>query len=140
MDESRLADRIEKLERKLAQIEAQEIKARRIELVDDDGATRASIEMGSTGPELHLFDEKGLSRLKLALTQDGPGITLADERGHTRAWLGFAKDSLRIGFADEQGNSRAFFGVMPQGGPVARFYDESQNVIWSALPLDNGKT
>lgn len=140
MDESLLADRIEKLERELARIESREIKARKIVLVDDTGATRVSIEMGPTGPELHLFDEHGLSRLKLALSNDGPGITLADEREHTRAWLGFAKDSLRIGFADEQGNSRAFFGVMPESGPIVRFYDASQNLVWSAPPSDNGKT
>ena len=52
-------------------------------------------------------------------------------KGTRARGLGFSNESLRIGFADEEGNSRAFFGVMKGGGPVVKFYDEGQRVIWS---------
>jgi len=131
MPDNDLAKRIESLEHELAALKTRRLESREIALMDDSGRARATLTMGSGGPEIRMLDGDGAERLKLALTKDGPGITLADERGRTRAWLGFAKESLRIGFADEAGHSRAFFGVMRDSGPVARFYDEGQNVVWS---------
>ncbi len=136
MSDNDLAKRIESLEHELAALKTRRLESREIALMDDGGKARATLTMGSGGPEFQLFDEDGSARIKLALTKDGPGITLADERGQTRAWLGFAKESLRIGFADDAGHSRAFFGVMRDSGPIAKFYDEKQNVVWSVPESD----
>lgn len=127
--------RIEALEAQVRALTAQlaeGVATRTLRLVDEDGAERAIFTADRTGPTLILHDEAGAVRFKLALSAAGPGLTLADEQGHTRAWLGFTKEALRIGFADENGNSRAFFGVMRSGQPVAKFYDEGGNVVWSA--------
>lgn len=128
-------DRIAELEAKVAALEARisrAIETRSLRLVDPNGVERAVVEAGRDGPSLVFCDDAGAVRLKVALSASGPGLTLADEGGKTRAWLGFTKDALRIGFADENGNSRAFFGVMRSGQPVAKFYDEGGNVVWSA--------
>lgn len=103
-----------------------------LRLVDEDGAERALLTADRDGPTFIFHDRAGTVRMKLSLADSGPGMTLADDKGHTRAWLGFTKEALRIGFADENGNSRAFFGVMRSGQPVAKFYDEAGNVVWSA--------
>ena len=111
---------------------AQGVSTRALRLVDEDGAERAVLTADREGPTFLFNDDAGTVRMKLSLTPAGPGMTLADDKGHTRAWLGFTKEALRIGFADDNGNSRAFFGVMRSGQPVAKFYDEAGNVVWSA--------
>ncbi|MEQ8844719.1 MAG: hypothetical protein RIB58_07675 [Phycisphaerales bacterium] len=127
-----LEQRIERLEAELAALRAQGVSTRTLRLVDEDGAERAMLTADRNGPTFVFHDNAGAVRMKLSLSESGPGMTLADDKGHTRAWLGFTKDALRIGFADENGNSRAFFGVMRSGQPVAKFYDEAGNVVWSA--------
>ena len=127
-----LEQRIEHLEAELRALRAQGVATRTLRLVDEDGAERAVLTADRDGPTFLFHDRSGTVRLKLSLADSGPGMTLADEKGHTRAWLGFTKEALRIGFADDDGNSRAFFGVMKSGQPVAKFYDEAGNVVWSA--------
>lgn len=127
-----IEDRIASLEAEIARLRTGTIETRHVHLLDDVGRVRGVLGVTSGGPTLEFFDERGVSRAKLLVDANGPGLTLADEQGHTRAWLGFTKESLRIGFADEQGASRAFFGVMKDLGPVVRFYDGAQQLIWSA--------
>ena len=127
-----LEQRIEQLEAKLAALRHQGVCTRTLRLVDETGAERALLTADGDGPTLIFHDRAGAVRLKLSLADAGQGDARADEHGHTRAWLGFTKDALRIGFADEHGNSRAFFGVMRSGQPVAKFYDEAGNVVWTA--------
>lgn len=130
-----LEARIERLEAELRHWQeraASGVTTRRVTLVDEQGQERATLTADAGGPTIVFRDGAGMVRLKLTLAASGPGMTLADEQGHTRAWLGFTKEALRIGFADENGNSRAFFGVMRSGQPVAKFYDEAGNVVWSA--------
>lgn len=125
--------RLERLEAELKQLRAETVEARQLRVVDDAGNLRAHVGLDDAGrPLLQMFDADGASRMKLTLTDDGPGITLADTTGKTRAWLGFTKDAVRVGFADEQGTSRVFMGLMPEAGPVVRFYDDHQNVVWTA--------
>ena len=113
---------------------AKGVSTQSLRLVDEDGGERALLTADRDGPTFLFHDEAGTVRMKLSLSlaTAGPGLTLADDKGHTRAWLGFTKEALRIGFADDNGNSRAFFGVMRSGNPVAKFYDEAGNVVWSA--------
>lgn len=125
--------RLERLEAEIKQLRAETVEARQLRVTDDDGNVRAHVGLDASGrPLLQMFDEGGASRMKLMLTEDGPGVTLSDDAGKTRAWLGFTKDAVRVAFADEQGNSRVFMGLMPEAGPVVRFYDEQQNVVWTA--------
>ena len=128
-----LEQRLRALEERLAQVEQGVCEVREIRIVDDAGRVRGVLgATGGGGPTLIFRNEAGADRAKLTVGADGPGLTLADEEGHTRAWLGFSKEALRIGFADEHGNNRAFFGVMRKAGPVVKFYDEQQRVVWSA--------
>ena len=118
--------------RALRSEETQGVATRSLRLVDEDGAGRAVLTAERDGPTFLFHDDAGTVRMKLSLSSAGPGMTLADDKGHTRAWRGFTKEALRIGFADDNGNSRAFFGVMRSGQPVAKFYDETGNVVGSA--------
>ncbi|MEM1165719.1 MAG: hypothetical protein AAGI30_05445 [Planctomycetota bacterium] len=135
-DSGSLEARVDAIERQLARQFRGQLQLHELQLVDEDGRLVGRLAADDEGPTMQLFDNHGALRAKVSVEGDLPAISLLDEKGQVRAWLGFAKDALRIGFADESGNSRAFIGVMKDSGPVAKFYDEKQNVVW-AVPNTN---
>ena len=52
---------------------AEEVRAKRFVLVDEEGRERAALEMNADRPMLSLCDEKGQPRVALGVTADGPG-------------------------------------------------------------------
>ena len=75
------------------------VRARALEIVDDQGRVRAEIKVlpaqptlkmpdGTTGyPEtvqLRLISSQGSPHVKLVTTEDGSGMVLGSERGHTQ--------------------------------------------------------
>ncbi len=62
----------------LAQEQAQILRARGLELIDDAGQVRASFILESEAV-LRLFDANGTIRVKLGAGSDGSGLVLLDE-------------------------------------------------------------
>lgn len=90
---------------------ADEIRARRFVLLDENGKTRGLWKVLKEGPQLILFDEKGKGRAALAVSKAGPGLTLADEKGEPRIAMGLHKGVPRIVLADDQANPRIGLSV-----------------------------
>ncbi len=64
----------------LAQEQAQILRARGLELIDDAGQVRASFILESDGESvLRLFDANGTLRVKLGAGSTGSGLVLLDE-------------------------------------------------------------
>jgi hypothetical protein len=61
-----------------------ELKARKFSLVDDNGTTRAALDLVFSGPCLTFFDEQHQKRLELQLGVSGPRLVFFDEQGRRR--------------------------------------------------------
>lgn len=57
------------------------VRARSIEITDDEGRVRARLFVNEAGPRLVLFDEAGRHRLALALQVTSPGPEIFEEKG-----------------------------------------------------------
>jgi len=109
-------ERLAKVERELAQIKAgravaDEVRARRLVLVDDEGRERAMLDMDEDAPVLCLCDEAGEVRAALGVNEDGPRLYLLDP--------------------DAASEACAVLGV-DKNGPQLNLYDAAGKVIWSA--------
>ena len=59
----------------------EEIRVKRLVLVDEAGKVRAALGVDDAGPGLFLFDEAGKQRADLAVIDAGPGLLLFDDGG-----------------------------------------------------------
>jgi hypothetical protein len=71
------------------------VVANRLILVDEDGRTRAQLEMSTPGsgragvnPILSFSDQEGRTRVRLGLGLRGPTLEIVDENGKTHEYLG----------------------------------------------------
>jgi hypothetical protein len=100
-----------------------EVRARRIVVVDAQGETRAHLGVLPEGsPALALFDAQGRARATLGVLPDGrPGLTLADAQGTERAILGATElKTIRTGVVERR----------PKSSLV--LFDANGTVLWRA--------
>lgn len=102
---------------------ADEIRARKIVLVDENGKTRASLGVLKDGPALGLTDENGKPGVVLSVDKDGAGLFLY-ENGKSRAVLGLNKDGPVLWQYDENGEPRVALGALKDGKGLL-LYDEN---------------
>ena len=101
---------------KLAQLEKalktqrQEVRARSFVVVDENGKTRAMMDMYKGGPRLLMFDENSKARTALGMTEHGARLRLFDENG-ARAELRTGKEGPALILWDENGQNRALLGA-----------------------------
>lgn len=95
-----------------------EVRTRRLTVVDETEETRASLVVTEQGPVLALI-EAGEIRAFLSVLDDVPKLTLFDEAGKPRASLIATKDGPLLALGDETGNPRASLDVM-EGVPQLR--------------------
>lgn len=84
------------------------IRANSLEIVDDAGKTRISLEMESfagvpAAPALRMYDEKGNRRATPLWRADWTGLVLYDENGKMRAALGVHAAAPGLNLFDEGG-------------------------------------
>lgn len=69
------------------------LRARAIELVDDNGKVRAQLDIEKTGEAVfRLRDSKGTIRTKIGAGEDGSGLSLMDDRTEATVQLKANKD------------------------------------------------
>lgn len=109
-----------------------ELRARRLVLVDANGLTRAAIAVTETGvPLFNLWDANGKVRLQIGLESDAARLLLIDEAGITRAALrqGGRFGGSGLDIQDEKGETRAGIGVGTAGDPA----------LYMSGPKDGGR-
>ena len=68
-----------------------EVRARRFVLVDENGKTRATLNVDKAGPGLNLYDENEKIRASLSVMKGGPCLCLYDKLGKRDAPLRWAQ-------------------------------------------------
>jgi len=112
-------------------IAVNEVRARRLVLVDDEGQERAALDVIGNGPGLTLLDAAGNCRAMLAVTAEEPWLTLFDAAQKPRAALEMTPNGPRLTLADETGKTRALLAVAAHG-PGLYLNDAAGEAIWSA--------
>jgi len=84
-----------------------EVRAKRLLLVDDAGKIRAMLTMTPAGPALVLYDAAGNPRVALDVNADGSGLALSDAAGKIRAVLRVDADGSGLALRDAAGKPRA---------------------------------
>ena len=106
------------------------IKANAFVLLDENGKTRAALDVGKDGPKLGLYDENGKLRAGLSVGKDGSGLALSDENEKRRAGLAVVKEGPGLILADENEKPRVGLGVS-KDGPRLELFDEKGEVAWA---------
>ena len=112
----------------------QEIKARKISLVDKNGITRLKIELENGAPQITLVNEKGDPNLLLSVGE----LCFYDQDNKPRINI-MAKntvDASSLSITDKQGNNCVKLSAGPEG-PYLSIYDneEQKEVVISIDPI-----
>ena len=112
------------------------IVAEEIELVDNEGRTRALFSTHArTGlPFLGFLDEQGRYRVTIGMDL-GNRATFSMLRENGRTFLGCGDDGDgRVGLAlyDESGSPGLVLTIHPDGERCVQVYDTDRNLIWQA--------
>ena len=118
------------------------VKTKRLEIVDDAGATRIVMTTIQSGrPSLTFVDKDGKDRAWLFLSEDGspnlilidnPRFVQMDKNGEIRAVQRLDKDGVPIfSLMDSSGKIRTVIRLDNDGSPVLELFDPSGNRTWS---------
>jgi len=121
------------------------IRAKKLEIVDDKGNTRAELAVDHDGTALMFYDLNGNALAQLEGYTDRSSLILSDEKDHGGAMLGSYEDGPNLVLFDGNGKSRATLEVVTDGPPLGpglkfhdradlHFIDEKGKVIWQAPP------
>lgn len=124
------------------------LRAKRFELVDDNGTVRGGLEVDeSSTAYVHLRGVGGTGGVRVAATEDGTAmITLRDEQDRVRGSLAYrstttthAPGSLGLVFADENGRERIQIGISDIGDPNVTLYNQAGGEV-ATLSTADGDT
>jgi hypothetical protein len=99
------------------------LKAREVQVVDDEGAPRITLALAASGdPELRIAGSKG-SGIRLGLAQDHPALSLRDEN-RERASIEVGESATALGLEDADGKRAA---RLEAGTALGVFVDDSRS-------------
>ncbi len=79
----------------------EELRGRRLVIVDEDGLVRATLGATDSGARLLMYDTVGNLRLDMDVSEFGPGLVLNDSGRRTRVGLGVFDVGPRLWMLDE---------------------------------------
>jgi hypothetical protein len=124
------------------------LRAKRFELVDDNGTVRGGLEINeSSTAYVHLRGANGTGGVRVATDANGTAIiTLRDEQDRARGSLAYrdstntnAPGSLGLVFADAEGTTRVQIGISDRGDPNVTMYDQAGGEV-ATLSVAAGTT
>lgn len=116
------------------------VRTKRVEIVDDEGVTRASLGVSDFGGtegglvQLNLNDSRGIPRVSILVDEEEdaatPAIALTDSSGKLRGSISLVPDDENAFFAlrDQEGRTRMTVRLLETGDPVIDFRDEEGNL------------
>ena len=121
------------------------VRAKRFELVDDDGAVRGEMEIDASGsPILSLLNSNGVTQWVATVSNDGtPSLEFSDREGRTRLSVyvlsGYqgGDDTPTLRMYDQNGNSKMSVSVDRDASGL-RMYDQNMNIRLFLSASDDG--
>jgi hypothetical protein len=93
------------------------VRASEFILEDENGKTRASLNVGKDGPGLTLYSENGKGCAGLSVCTDTPSLFLRDKNDRLRADLALSKNGPTLNLFDENGKPRVALGAVQTESP-----------------------
>lgn len=112
-----------------------ELRTRRLAVVDEAGKDRLVLVVDRDGPVLMLGDDVGNRQVALGVAPSGPRLLLYDQAGRVGVALSTSKDGPGLLMYDEAGNTRAMLTSIKLMGPSLILNDEAgkMRVVLGAL-------
>lgn len=88
------------------------LKAKRIELVDDQGRTRIELAMDKDSPTLRFLDADGNEKISIFDQADATAVYLKDDQGHTRVGLAQFGHGGGVAMHGQDGKGSAVYVLM----------------------------
>ena len=101
---------------------AEELRTKRLLIVDDQGRTRIELAAIEGQPGLFLYDAAGECNATLMLSKGRPWLFLLDTTGKRRAVLAVSRSGPGLHLRDAAGTTRATVGLS-DSGPELGLYD-----------------
>jgi hypothetical protein len=109
---------------KVKQLDADEVLARRISLVDSAGAVRLHLVAHDDGDVvLAALDLAGQVRATLGVDRTGPSVALYDRQGRARLCLSVRGEDPCLSVYDARGEPRLAISLLADGRPLVLEYD-----------------
>lgn len=115
-------------------ITPRKIVARKFELKDQAGMSRARLYVDDSGAVLKFADTLGLTRTMLGVTDYGTSsLRMMDHKGNTRVILGVLTNALPgLYIKDVNRRTRIGLAVLPNTEPVMFIKDANRENLWRA--------
>jgi hypothetical protein len=108
------------------------VQATEFLLKDSEGQTRASLKMGSAGPDLAFYDANGkVVRALLGVLPSGPALGFYDPDGKNRISLAISPKGANLTFNDSDEKLRSELGMLEEG-PNLLFLDRDGKTVYKA--------
>ena len=115
-----------------ANIDLKVIRANQFVLEDDNGKTRAVLDVAKDGvPGLYMYDDNGTPRAMLGVSNYGSVLALCDQNGKTLVSLTVSNDGSSLRLADDHGKPRVRLEVGNDGVPGLALLYQNGVKIWS---------
>jgi len=116
------------------------LRARRLELIDEEGRPRAILQVTAKGaPSLAFYDKKGSGTVILGANPDQSAMLLFRGREGSKAKFAIEADgSPTMVLFDRKGKARSILRLSPGGEPLLALQDERQRtrVVLGAITAD----
>lgn len=107
---------------------ADDIRARRFTLVNEEGKRSAALLVGPDGsPNLIFYDKAQQRRVTLGVSVGAtvPLLAFFDQTGLVRGMLSMVRNTPLLALADSQGRQRLDLSVQPNGQSAVRLFDQA---------------
>ena len=116
----------------MANTEPKVIRANQFVLEDENGKTRAVLDVGKDGvPGLYLYDDTGTPRIMLGVSKGGSVLALCDKNGKTIISLTVSNDGSSLRLSDDNGKTRAVLDMGNDGVPGLALLYANGVRMWS---------
>ncbi|MFW6457048.1 MAG: hypothetical protein ACOC0A_02030 [Planctomycetota bacterium] len=113
-------------------LDMEQIRARRITVVDDEGQARIQFGLveDKQVPVLRFSGEQEDVRIEMFVNPSGPVVRLMDEKSKPRARLYLNNGEAELSLADETNQPRVGLGINSDG-PMMYVIDEDSKPVWT---------
>lgn len=115
---------------------ADEIRARKIFLVDEQDQKRIEMNVDDEGPKITLFDHNEKERVVLGIINNAGLFGIVDENEYFRIGIGSHNNSSTLVMGDSEGNIRVSIDV-ENGETAANLFDRNDNLRASLVVDDD---